>query len=81
MRRYLWIVVPSLFVLALPAAAGKRLSIDAVRDMAFAKGIATIEEIELDDGIWEVKGRDESGHKIKMEVEAMSGEIVRLKRR
>ena len=49
--------------------------------MAFDKGIVTIEEIELDDGIWEVEGRDDSGHKIKMEVEARSGEIVKMKRR
>jgi hypothetical protein len=81
MRRYLWIVLPGLIVLASPAAAEKLVSIDAVRDMAFEKGVATIEEIELDDGIWEVEGRDEGGHKIKMEVEARSGMIIKLKRR
>jgi hypothetical protein len=49
--------------------------------MAFDKGIATIKEIELDDGIWEVEGRDESGHKIEMKVDARSGEIVKLRRK
>ena len=48
--------------------------------MAFAKGIATIKEIELDDGIWEVEGRDDGGHKIEMEVDARSGEIVMMRR-
>jgi hypothetical protein len=81
MRRYLWIVLPGLMALAPPAAAGGYPTIDEVRDMAFAKGVVTIEEIELDDGIWEVRGRDEGGHKIKMEVEARSGMIVKLKRR
>lgn len=81
MRRYLWIIVPVLTALAQPAAAGARLTIDEVRDMAFAKGVVTIEEIELDDGIWEVEGRDETGHKIEMEVEAGTGEIVKMKRR
>ena len=81
MRRYLWIVLACLTALALPAAAGERPTIDEVRDMAFAKGVVTIEEIELDDGICEVRGRDEGGHKIKMEVEARSGMIVKLKRR
>jgi uncharacterized membrane protein YkoI len=49
--------------------------------MAFAKGVVTIKEIELDDGIWEVEGRDAGGHKIKIEVDARSGEIVKIKRK
>ena len=40
--------------LAVPAAA-EPLSIDDVRAMAFEKGIVKIEEVELDDGIWEVE--------------------------
>ena len=39
-----------------------------------------IKEIELDDGVWEVEGHDASGHKIKMKVDAASGEIVKMKR-
>ena len=82
MRRFLWIVVLSLSAAVLPAAAGaKRLTIDDVRAMAFAKGISTIKEIELDDGIWEVEGRDASGHRIEMEVDAGSGEIVKMRRK
>jgi uncharacterized membrane protein YkoI len=80
MRRYLPIVILSLSALALPAAAGKRLTVDEVRDMAFARGIVTIKEIELDHGVWEVEGRDASGHKIEIEMEASSGEIVKIKR-
>jgi hypothetical protein len=48
--------------------------------MAFAKGIVMIKEIELDDGIWEVEGRDDTGHKIEIKAEAGSGEIVKIKR-
>jgi uncharacterized membrane protein YkoI len=80
MRRFLWIVTLSLLAASLPAQAGARLTIEEVRAMAFAKGIATIKEIELDDGIWEVEGRDASGHKIEMEVDASSGEIVKMRR-
>ncbi|MGB3022648.1 MAG: PepSY domain-containing protein [Methyloceanibacter sp.] len=54
---------------------------DEVRDKAFAKGVVTIKEIELDDGIWEDEGRDAGGHEIKIEVDAGSGEIVKIKRR
>jgi uncharacterized membrane protein YkoI len=66
---------------ALPALAAKRLTVDDVRDMAFAKGVVTIKEIELDDGIWEVEGRDVGGRKIEIEVDARSGEIVKIKRK
>ena len=38
--------------------------------MAFAKGVVTIKEIELDHGVWQVEGRDADGHKIKIEVDA-----------
>ena len=79
MRRFLWIVILSLSAATLPAAVGAgRLTIEDVRAMAFDKGIATIKEIELDDGVWEVEGR---GHKIEMEVDARSGEIVKMRRK
>jgi uncharacterized membrane protein YkoI len=80
MRRFLWIVTLSLLAASLPVQAGARLTIEEVRAMAFAKGIATIKEIELDDGIWEVEGRDDGGHKIEVEVDARSGEIVKMRR-
>jgi hypothetical protein len=82
MRRFLWIAILALVAASLPAAAGaKHLTIEDVRALAFDKGIATIKEIELDDGIWEVEGRDESGHKIEMKVDARSGEIVKMRRK
>ncbi|HEU0017566.1 MAG TPA: PepSY domain-containing protein [Methyloceanibacter sp.] len=81
MRRFLWIVILSLSAATLPAAAeADRLTLEDVRAMAFDKGIATIKEIELDDGIWEVEGRDDRGHKFKMKVDARSGEIVKMRR-
>ena len=55
-------------------------SIEDVREMAFGKGVVTLKEIELDHGIWEVRGRDASGHKIEMKVDAESGEIVKMRR-
>ena len=64
---------------AVPAAA-EPLSIEDVRALAFEKGIVTIEEVELDDGIWEVEGRDSSGHEIEMKVKAASGNIIKLER-
>jgi len=81
MRPLLCLVFLVVSLGALPALAAKRLTVDDVRDMAFAKGVVTIKEIELDDGIWEVEGRDAGGRKIKIEVDARSGEIVKIKRK
>ena len=65
--------------LAVPAAA-EPVNIEQVRQMAFEKGIVKIEEVELDDGLWEVEGYDDSGHEIEMKVEAATGAIVKLSR-
>ncbi len=77
-------VIPTLLALtllsALPATARPIINIDEVRDMAFAKGIVDIKEVELDDGVWEVEGYDSDGAKIKMKVDARSGVIIKLKR-
>jgi hypothetical protein len=62
------------------AAAAQPVTIEDVRGMAFDKGIVKIEEVELDDGIWEVEGSDASGHEIEMKVEALSGRIIKLER-
>jgi len=81
MRRFLWIVLFALSGALRPTAAGaQHLTIDDVRNMALDRGVATIKEIELDHGIWEVQGRDAGGHKIEMKVDALSGEIVKMRR-
>ena len=81
MRRILWSAVFSLasMALMLPAEA-RSLTVEDVRLIAFNHGIVRIEEIELDDGVWEVEGDDASGHEIKIEVEAWSGRIIKIKR-
>ena len=65
--------------LALPASA-QPVTIEDVRFMAFDKGIVKIEEVELDDGIWEVEGIDASGQEIEMKIDARSGQIIKLER-
>ncbi len=75
--------IPAFLALGLaliaPAAA-QPVNIEDVRALAFDKGIVKIEEVELDDGIWEVEGYDASGHEIEMKVEAASGNIIKLER-
>ena len=76
-------VLPLFLVLSLAAAvpaAAASINIEDVRAMAFEKGIVKIEEVELDDGVWEVEGYDQSGHEIEMNVEAATGAIIKLER-
>ena len=79
MRLLLWIVAVAAVSFALPAFA-QFVTIEQARDMAFNVGVDLIDKIELDDGIWEVKGHDKGGHKIKLEIDAASGEMVKIKR-
>ena len=75
--------VPALLALSLALAApamAQPVTIGDVRAMAFDKGIVRIEEVELDDGVWEVEGIDASGQEIEMTIEAGSGQIIKLKR-
>ena len=65
--------------LAAPASA-QPVTIEDVRGIAFAKGIVRIEQVELDDGVWEVEGIDASGQEIEMKIEARSGQIIKLER-
>jgi uncharacterized membrane protein YkoI len=39
-----------------------------------------IEQVELDDGVWEVEGIDASGQEVEMKIEARSGQIIKLER-
>jgi hypothetical protein len=67
------------FTFAAPALAGP-MDIEDVRAMAFDKGIVKIEEVEQDDGVWEVEGYDQSGQEVELGVDAATGAIVKLKR-
>ena len=63
-------VIPALLALSLAFASpalAHPVTIEDVRDIAFAKGIVKIEEVELDDGVWEVEGIDATGQEIEME--------------
>lgn len=45
---------------------------------AKAQGMVRVEDIELDDGKWEVEGRTESGREIEVDVSARTGEVLRI---
>jgi hypothetical protein len=81
--RVLPVVLPASLGLAFgfaatPAAA--YVDIEDARLMAFDHGIVKLEEVELDDGVWEIEGEDASGHEIDMEIDARTGRIIKMER-
>ena len=76
-------VIPALIAFSLAFASpalAYPVSIEEVRDMAFDKGIVKIKEIKLDEGVWEIEGKDATGQEIEMEVDAASGAIIKIRR-
>lgn len=56
------------------------ISLDQARRIAQENGMMRIDEIELDDGIWEVDGRDSAGAKIEIDLRATDGFVVKMER-
>jgi Peptidase propeptide and YPEB domain len=67
-------------VTPVPATAATPLSIYDARQIGFNMGIVQIKKVELDDGVWEIKGWDKAGHKIEIKADADSGKIVKVER-
>jgi uncharacterized membrane protein YkoI len=53
------------------AAISQERAIEIARE----QGVATVDEIKLDDGLWEIEGRTEQGRRI--EVEITNGAVVK----
>jgi hypothetical protein len=79
--RFLPILLAASLLLAAPALARPRVSVDEARDIGFHYGIVRIKDVDLDDGVWEVVGFDAFGAKIKIWIDAWSGAIVKIKRK
>ena len=56
------------------------VDIEVVRAIAFDHGFVRLKEIELDDGVWEVEGKDANGREIEMKVDARTGRIIKMER-
>jgi uncharacterized membrane protein YkoI len=39
-----------------------------------------VEEVDRDDGKWEVEGKDASGREIEVDIDARSGKVVKVER-
>jgi len=85
MRRTLLTTLALLALVPATLSASPKGPVDVeyLRALAFDKGIVDIKEIEFDDddGVWEIEGRDATGRKIEIDVDAGTGKIVKIKRR
>lgn len=79
-----FLLVTLAIALASPALAQGRpggfLSADDAGLIARDYGVAKIQQIELDDGIWEVDGRDARGGEFDVEIDAATGAVVKIER-
>jgi uncharacterized membrane protein YkoI len=69
-------------IAAVPAAFAQefKISEQQARQIAAERGIVKIEEIERDDGKWEIEGRDKDGREIEIEIHGQTGEVVKYER-
>ncbi len=56
------------------------ISMDQARRIATEHGVVRIEEIELDDGTWEIEGRDAARAEIELDLRASDGMVIKLER-
>ena len=56
------------------------VSLEQATKIARDSGLVVIREIELDDGKWEVEGRDRAGEERELHIDATSGKVVRNER-
>ncbi|MDP2296607.1 MAG: PepSY domain-containing protein [Pseudolabrys sp.] len=60
------------------ATATAQLTIEDARRIARENGMKTVKEIELDDGRWEVEGRDGTGREMEIEIHARTGAVLKI---
>ena len=59
---------------------GGVITMDEARRIATGHGVVRIEEIELDDGKWQIEGRDAVGASIEIDLRASDGGVLKIER-
>ncbi len=71
---------------ALAAALGLAFTAPALADIpveeaiAIARdnGMATVDEVDRDDGKWEIEGRDANGRELEIDISIATGEVLKI---
>jgi len=76
------LAVVSLIGLATPALAdaGPAPSIQRAVAIASSFGVVAFNEIQYYDGKWEIEGRDPGGRTVYMDIDAVTGAVVKIHR-
>ncbi|HEY5794991.1 MAG TPA: PepSY domain-containing protein [Bosea sp. (in: a-proteobacteria)] len=56
------------------------ISMDDARRIAKEHGLVRVEEIKLDDGKWEIEGRDSTGAGIEIDLRTTDGSVIKMER-
>lgn len=56
------------------------ITMDDARRIAKEHGLVRVEEIKLDDGKWEIEGRDVTGAEIEIDLRASDGMVIKMER-
>lgn len=49
-------------------------------EIARGAGVALVEDLDCDDGRWEVEGRDGNGREIEVRIDPRTGQVLRVER-
>jgi uncharacterized membrane protein YkoI len=49
-------------------------------EIARGAGVALVEDLDCDDGRWEVEGRDANGREIEVRIDPRTGQVLRVER-
>jgi uncharacterized membrane protein YkoI len=60
-------------------ASGTDISIEQAQDIARKNGIVRITESDRDGRRWEIEGRDQSGRKLELKIDARTGAVLKRK--
>lgn len=76
-----WIVLALLSVIIVTASGPDRefyLAEEAISTRVTKMGFTSLEEIELDEGKFEIEAVDAQGSEVEIELDAITGEIIQL---
>jgi uncharacterized membrane protein YkoI len=75
-----FVVVAAAWPTSAPAQNRPAISIEQATKIARDRGLVMIRDIELDDGKWEIEGRNRAGEERELHVDATSGKVTRDER-
>lgn len=65
-----------------PPAGQQQASVSPEQAMQIARneGMVNVEEVDRDNGYWEVEGRDAQGREIEVKIDFRTGEVLKIER-